>query len=286
MSDEATTKRKDEHLDVVLDQAVGSDRRTGLAGYRLEYDALPEVDLEAVDLSVQLLGRQLRAPLLVGAMTGGTDRARTYNRRLARAKCVVPSESLQTDGFSGDEVVDRILEAHAFALATPYRAATHNKGIMNGVDAVVVATGNDWRAVEAGAHSFAVREGRYTSLSQWEKNGEADLVGTLEMPMAVGTVGGATRVHPTAKAALKILGVESAGELAEVIVAVGLAQNLAALRALASEGIQRGHMALHARQVAIAAGAVGSEVDVLAQRMVQERSIRIDRASDLLEDLR
>ena len=150
---------------------------------------------------------------------------------------------------------DGIIAAWAFAAADPYRAATHNKGIMNGVDAVVIATGNDWRAVEAGAHAYAARSGRYTSLSTWGKDAQGNLVGTLEMPMAVGIVGGATRVHPAARAALKLMGVNTAAELAEIIVSVGLAQNLAALRALATEGIQRGHMGLHARQVAIAAGA-------------------------------
>jgi hydroxymethylglutaryl-CoA reductase len=156
---------------------------------------------------------------------------------------------------------------------------------MNGVDAVVVATGNDWRAVEAGAHAYAARSGSYTSLSHWGKNAQDDLVGTLEMPMAVGLVGGATRVHPSAKVALKILGIKTATELAEVIVAVGLAQNLAALRALATEGIQHGHMALHARQVAIAAGAVGTQIERIAQRMVEESVIRIDRATAFLEEL-
>ena len=153
---------------------------------------------------------------------------------------------------------------------------------MNGVDAVVIATGNDWRAIEAGAHAYAARNGGYTSLSQWEKTPEGDLVGTLEMPMAVGIVGGATRVHPLPQVALKILGVKSSRELAEIIVAVGLAQNLAAIRALATEGIQRGHMSLHARQVAIAAGATGDEVERVAAQLVQERTIRLDRAEETL----
>ena len=169
--------------------------------------------------------------------------------------CTIPLEKLAFDNFSAEEVRDGIIAAWAFAAADPYRAATHNKGIMNGVDAVVIATGNDWRAVEAGAHAYAARSGRYTSLSTWGKDEQGNLVGTLEMPMAVGIVGGATRVHPAARAALKLMGVNTAAELAEIIVSVGLAQNLAALRALATEGIQRGHMSLHARQVAIAAGA-------------------------------
>jgi len=188
-------------------------------------------------------------------------------------------------GYTGESVRDGIIEAYAFAASDPYRAATHNKGIMNGVDAVVIATGNDWRAIEAGAHAYAARDGRYTSLSTWGKDDEGNLVGTLEMPMAVGIVGGATKVHPTAQAALKIMKVKSASELAEIIVSVGLAQNLAALRALATEGIQRGHMSLHARQVAIAAGASGEMVEQAAAQMVAEGTVRVDRAEEILREL-
>jgi hydroxymethylglutaryl-CoA reductase len=155
---------------------------------------------------------------------------------------------------------------------------------MNGIDAVVLATGNDWRAVEAGAHAYAARSGRYTSLSTWGADDSGDLVGELELPMAVGIVGGATKVHPGAKAALKLMGVKSAGDLAEIIVSVGLAQNLAALRALATEGIQRGHMGLHARQVALSAGASGEQVDQLAEQLVKENKVRIDRAQEILKD--
>ena len=153
---------------------------------------------------------------------------------------------------------------------------------MNGVDAVVIATGNDWRAIEAGAHAYATRNGIYTSLSTWGKDQHGNLVGTLEMPMAVGIVGGATRVHPTAGAALKLMGVKTANQLAEIIVSVGLAQNLAAIRALATEGIQRGHMGLHARQVAIAAGAEGETIEQLAAQLVSENSVRIDRAQEII----
>ena len=153
---------------------------------------------------------------------------------------------------------------------------------MNGVDAVVIATGNDWRAVEAGAHAYAVKEGRYTSLSHWGQDEQGNLVGTLEMPMAVGTVGGATKVHPTARAVLKLMGIETASQLAEVIVSVGLAQNLAALRALATEGIQRGHMNLHARQVAIAAGAEGPEISRLVDQLIKENKISLDYAEKIL----
>lgn len=224
---------------------------------------------------------------LVEEISGGRVLLRILSnladRRLARAKCVVPAAALAFDDFRGEQVVQGIVEAYALAAADPYRAATHNKGIMNGVDAVVMATGNDWRAIEAGAHAFAARSGRYTSLSQWSQDAAGNLVGVLEMPMAVGIVGGTTRAHPLPKVALKILGVTTARELAEIIVAVGLAQNLAAIRALATEGIQRGHMSLHARQVAIAAGASGEQVQRLADRLVAERNIRLERARELME---
>jgi hydroxymethylglutaryl-CoA reductase len=190
---------------------------------------------------------------------------------------------LAFDDYPAQEVRDGIISAWAFAAADPYRAATHNKGIMNGIDPVVIATGNDWRAIEAGAHAYAARSGYYTSLSTWGQDNIGNLVGSLELPMAVGIVGGATRVHPVAKAALKLMGVNSAAQLAEVIVSVGLAQNLAALRALATEGIQRGHMGLHARQVAIAAGAQGEIIEQLAAQMVAESTVRIDRAKEILE---
>jgi hydroxymethylglutaryl-CoA reductase len=196
-------------------------------------------------------------------------------------------QDLAFGDFPAEKVRDGIIEAWAFAAADPYRAATHNKGIMNGVDAVVIATGNDWRAVEAGAHAYAARSGRYTSLSTWGKDRNGNLVGSLEMPLAVGTVGGATRVHPTAQACLKLIGAGSAvsaTQLAEVIASVGLAQNLAALRALATEGIQRGHMTLHARQVAIAAGAEGEMITRLADRLVAEKIVRLDRAEEILRE--
>jgi len=199
-------------------------------------------------------------------------------KRLARAWTVVAKEEV-----GGEEVVDGIVEAYAFAAADSYRAATHNKGILNGIIAVVLATCNDHRAVEAGAHAYAARSGHYGPLTVWEKNKDGDLVGYIELPMAVGIIGGATRVHPVAKIALKILGVKTARELGEVMAAVGLAQNLAALRALVHEGIQRGHMSLHARNVAIMAGATGDLIDLLVERMVEERKIRLDRAKELIE---
>jgi hydroxymethylglutaryl-CoA reductase len=201
-------------------------------------------------------------------------------KRLARAKAVFASEAL-----GGEEVVDGIVKAYAFAVSDPFRCATHNKGIMNGVSAAVLASGNDTRAIEAGAHAYAARSGHYTSLTTWERTADGDLVGTLEMPMAVGIVGGATASNPIAKLCVKILSIRSAKELAEVIVSVGLAQNLAALRALAAEGIQRGHMSLHARNVAISVGATGNLVDEVAEQMVAERKVRVDRAKELLQKL-
>ena len=224
---------------------------------------------------------------LVEEITGGRVHLRILSnladRRLARAKAVIPPESMAFGEYSGEQVVQGIVEAYAFAAVDPYRATTHNKGIMNGIDAVALACGQDWRAIEAGAHAYAVRDGHYTSLSTWTRDREGNLVGTVELPLAVGTVGGATRVHPGAQVALRILGVESARELAEVMAAVGLAQNLGALRALSTEGIQRGHMTLHARQVAIAAGATGDQVQAVAARLVRERKIRLDRALEILD---
>ncbi len=231
-----------------------------------------------------------RTAPLVERITGGRVRLRILSnladRRLARARCTLPAEALAFESWSGEQVAAGILEACAFAAADPHRAATHNKGILNGVDAVVVATGNDWRAVEAGAHAYAARGGTYTSLSKWERDGQGRLTGFLEMPVAAGIVGGSTRVHPVARVALKILGVLTARELAEVIVSVGLAQNLAALRALATEGIQHGHMRLHARQLAIAAGASGSAADRIAEQLIAEKAIRTDRAEELVKRLR
>jgi len=248
----------------------------------LIYDVRDAMGANAVNTAVERLASR------VESITGGKVLLRILSnladRRLARAWVTIRTEDLAFDDFSGPEVRDGILDAWAFAAADPYRAATHNKGIMNGIDPIVIATGNDWRAIEAGAHAYAAKDGRYTSLSIWGTNSEGDLVGTLEMPMAVGTVGGATRVHPAAQACLRLMGVKSARELAEVMVSVGLAQNLAALRALSTEGIQKGHMSLHARQVAIAAGAKGDQIDKLAERLVADKIIRIDHAQSILEE--
>ena len=227
---------------------------------------------------------------LVEKITGGSVLLRILSNladlRLARALLRLTPEALTTPERSGAEIIEGVLDAYTLAAIDPYRAATHNKGIMNGIDPIIVATGNDWRAVEAGAHAYACRRGRYTSLTHWEKDRTGALVGTIEMPMAVGLVGGATKTHPLAQLALKILDVKSAQELAEIAVAVGLAQNLGALRALATDGIQRGHMALHARNIALAAGAKGDEVDRIAKIMAQEKDVRTDRALTLLKELR
>ena len=218
---------------------------------------------------------------LIESLTGGRVYLRIISnlavKRLARASCVVSKEAI-----GGEDLVDGVVNASAFAAADPYRGATHNKGAMNGIIAVVLATGNDHRAIEAGGHAYAARNGAYTTLSQWEKNSNGDLVGSIELPMAVGLIGGAVKTHPTAKIAMKILAVKSANEFAEVLAAVGLAQNLAALRALSHEGIQRGHMSLHSRNIAVQAGAVGKLIDQVAEQMVKERKVRVDRAKEIL----
>jgi hydroxymethylglutaryl-CoA reductase len=246
----------------------------------LIYDVRDAMGANAINTACERLTPRIEA------LTGGRVHLRILSnladRRLARAECTIPLEELAFGDFPAERVRDGVIEAWAFAAADPYRAATHNKGIMNGVDAVALATGNDWRAVEAGAHAYAARDGVYTSLSTWGCDPEGNLVGFLALPMAVGIVGGAIKVHPTARVALKLMGITTASQLAEVMVSVGLAQNLAALRALATEGIQRGHMSLHARQVAIAAGATGDQIAKLAQQLVAENTVRIDRAKEIL----
>jgi len=247
----------------------------------LIYDVRDAMGANAVNTACERLAPRLET------ITGGRAHLRILSnladRRLARARCTIPVDALSFGDFSGEQVRDGIIAAWAFAAADPYRAATHNKGIMNGVDAVILATGNDWRAIEAGAHAYAARSGRYTSLSTWGQDADGNLAGTLELPLAVGIVGGATKVHPAARAALELMGVSTASELAEIVAAAGLAQNLAALRALATEGIQRGHMSLHARQVAIAAGAKGEQIARVANQLVAEGVVRIDRAQKILK---
>jgi hydroxymethylglutaryl-CoA reductase len=276
---------RDLEVRIIEDSPIG-----GFIVVHLIYDVRDAMGANAVNTACERLAPQ------VEAITGGKVHLRILSnladRRLSRARCTIPVKELAFGGddpagrpYTGETVRDGIIAAYAFAAVDPYRAATHNKGIMNGVDAVVIATGNDWRAIEAGAHAYAARSGKYTSLSTWGQDVDGNLVGTLEMPMAVGIIGGATKVHPAARAALKLMGVKTASELAEIIVAVGLAQNMAALRALATEGIQRGHMTLHARQVAIAAGASGDMIEKLATQMVVEKTVRIDRAEEILKAL-
>lgn len=251
----------------------------------LIYDVRDAMGANAVNTACEKLAPRIEE------ITGGKVHLKILSnladRRIARVRCTIPVSELTMgfESFKGETVRDGIIAAYAFAAADPYRAATHNKGIMNGVDSVVIATGNDWRAIEAGAHAYAARSGKYTSLSTWGKDKVGNLVGTLEMPMAVGIVGGATKVHPAAQAAVKLMGVKTASELAEIIVSVGLAQNMAALRALATEGIQRGHMSLHARQVAIAAGASGELIEKVSAQMVAEKVVRVDRAEEILKEI-
>ncbi|MBN1327976.1 MAG: hydroxymethylglutaryl-CoA reductase, degradative [Candidatus Heimdallarchaeota archaeon] len=201
--------------------------------------------------------------------------------RLARASCVIPKEQL-----GGEDVVDNIIAAAAFAESDPYRAATHNKGVMNGISAVILATANDTRAIEAGAHAFAARNGHYGSLTKWDKNGNGDLVGFIEIPLAVGIIGGATKTNPIAQIALKIMRIESASELAQVAVVVGLAQNLGALRALATTGIIKGHMKLHSKNIAVAAGAEDDEIELIAQKMIDENNVKYSRAVEILAEIK
>jgi hydroxymethylglutaryl-CoA reductase len=249
----------------------------------LHYDCRDAMGANAVNTTLEKLAPRIEQ------ITGGRVNLRILSnladQRKARAEGMIPAAELATETLSGAAVVKAIVEAGVFAEVDPYRAATHNKGIMNGIDPVVIATGNDWRAIEAGAHSYAARDGRYTSLTHWWQDDDGNLRGRIELPMAVGIVGGATRVHPAARVALKILGIQTARQLAEVIAAVGLAQNLGAIRALATEGIQRGHMSLHARQIAVSAGATGDLVARIVQTMIEEGNIRLERAQQLVKEL-
>lgn len=221
---------------------------------------------------------------LVEELTGGKVRLRIISnladKRLAGARAV-----FDKDAMGGSEAVEAFLEGYRFATLDPYRAATHNKGIMNGIDAVLIATGNDFRAVEAGAHSYAARDEKYRPLTKYWKDEDGNLVGEIELPLAIGVVGGASSLHRKAQICRKILGVKSARELAEVIASVGLAQNFAALLALSTVGIQKGHMELHAQNIAVMAGAKGEQIDVIAKRMIEEGKIRLDRAKELMKEI-
>lgn len=269
---------RDIELRIINDTSVGQ-----MLIIHLLYDTRDAMGANAINTAVEYLATD------VERLTDGRVHLKILSnlsdRRKAKAEGVIPAGSLARDGMTGSEVVSAIVEASVFAEVDPYRATTHNKGVMNGIDAVVIATGNDWRAVEAGAHAYVARGGSYTSMTRWRKTPEGDLHGTIEIPLAVGIVGGATRVHPSAQLALRILDVGSAQELAEVMVAVGLAQNLAAIRALATEGIQKGHMRMHARQMALAAGADPATVPVVVERLIAEGQIRLERAKQLVQEL-
>ncbi|MBI1280180.1 MAG: hydroxymethylglutaryl-CoA reductase, degradative [Anaerolineaceae bacterium] len=249
----------------------------------LLYDTRDAMGANAINTAVEHLAPQ------VESLTSGRVNLRILSnltdQRKARAEGMIPAQELASDSLSGEEAVRSIVEAGVFAEVDPYRATTHNKGIMNGIDAIVIATGNDWRAIESGAHAYAARNGQYTSLSKWWQDSDGNLRGSIELPLALGTVGGATKVHPAAGLALKILGTQSARELSEIAASVGLAQNLAAIKALATEGIQRGHMRMHARQLAVAAGASGDLVGRVVQMMVKEGNIRLERAKTLVLEL-
>ena len=224
------------------------------------------------------------APVLAD-LADGTSRLRILTN-LADRRLVTAQATFDAKTIGGDSVIDAFLESYALAVVDPYRAATHNKGIMNGIDAVIIATGNDARAIEAGAHAYASRNGCYTSLTSYEQDEEGNLVGTIEMPMAVGIVGGAANMHPKARLCRRVLGVSSASELAMVAASVGLAQNFAAVLALSTVGIQKGHMSLHAKNIAVMAGAVGPEIDALAEKLVIEGKVKLDRAKVLLDEMR
>ena len=261
-------------LDVkVLDTIQGSMVVTGL-----HVDCRDAMGANAVNTMCEAV-----APY-IEEITGGKVYLRILSnlavKRISRSRAVFDKSAL-----GGEQVVDEIISAYAFAKADPFRCATHNKGIMNGITAVALATGQDTRAIEAGAHVYAQRNGVYSSLTIWEKDDKGDLVGTIEMPLAVGLVGGATATNPIAKICVKILGVKTSSELSQIIASVGLAQNLAALRALSQEGIQKGHMKLHARNVAISAGAKGEEIDLITKKIVSEKKVRFDRAKELLDEL-
>jgi hydroxymethylglutaryl-CoA reductase len=268
-------------------RVIPSPRGTMLVVHLL-VDARDAAGMNAVNTMCEALAPDL------GRLAGGRSLLRIISNlaiyRLARASATFRANLLATDSMKGADVVEAILDAYTLAAVDPFRCATHNKGIMNGLSAVVVATGNDFRAIESGAHTYAAfqaKEGAVVKpLTTYEKDRNGNLVGSIEVPLAVGLIGGATAVHPTAKANVKLLGIKGAAELAQVLASVGLAQNFAALRALATEGIQRGHMELHARNIAATAGARPDEVDRVVARLVSERRIRIDRAKEIIDELR
>ncbi|MHA1212210.1 MAG: hydroxymethylglutaryl-CoA reductase, degradative [Candidatus Heimdallarchaeota archaeon] len=256
------------------------DTRVGIMVIcELLVDCLDAMGANAVSAMAELV-----APF-IEELTGGRALLKILSNladlRLARASCIIAKENL-----GGETVVDNIVAAAAFAEVDPYRAATHNKGVMNGISAVILATANDTRAIEAGAHAYAVKNGHYGSLTKWMKNHNGDLVGSIEVPMAVGIIGGVTKTNPVARIALKILRIESASELAQVAATVGLAQNLGALRALATTGITKGHMKLHSKNIAVAAGATGVDIDTIAHQMIDENNVKFSRAKEILDEIK
>jgi hydroxymethylglutaryl-CoA reductase len=269
---------RDIEVRIFRDTAVGH-----MLVVHLLFDTRDAMGANAVNTAVEQLSP------FIEEITGGRVNLRILSNltdhRKAYVEGVISASELARDGITGGNAVKSIVEAAIFAEIDPYRATTHNKGIMNGIDAVVIATGNDWRAVEAGVHAYAARGGSYSSLSKWWQDEDGNLRGSMELPLAVGTVGGATRVHPTAGVAMKILGNPSSRELSEVMAAVGLAQNLGAIRALATEGIQDGHMRMHARQIAVAAGASNEDVLEVAKRLIAEKNIRLQRAEEIVAEL-
>lgn len=248
----------------------------------LHYDCRDAMGANAINTTLEYLAPR------IGELTGGRPLLRILSNladhRTVTATCVVQKAQLETPTIDGATVAQRIVEANAFAIVDPYRATTHNKGIMNGIDPVCIATGNDWRAIEAGAHAYAARSGQYRALTDWHIDNNGDLYGEITLPAAIGIIGGATKVHPMAKVALKILNIESASELAQLIASVGLAQNLGAIKALSTVGIQSGHMKLHARQVAIAAGAAGKQIQMVADQLVGEKNITVQRATEIVNN--
>jgi hydroxymethylglutaryl-CoA reductase len=254
----------------------------------IHVDCRDAMGANAVNTMAELLAPELET------ITKGRSLLRILSnlatQRLARVTATFTPEEMSNTGDRNDglSIIEGVLEAHHFAMADPYRAATHNKGVMNGISAVAVACGQDWRAVEAGCHAYvAYNQGRYGSITHWEKDAEGNLVGTIETPMAVGIVGGASKVHPVARTNLEILGVESAQELASIMAAAGLAQNLGALRALATSGIQKGHMRLHAKNMAVSAGAIGDEIERVAQQLISEDGPKTQtRVAEILEEMR
>ncbi|APS00318.1 hydroxymethylglutaryl-CoA reductase, degradative [Pajaroellobacter abortibovis] len=259
------------------------DPQEGIIVVHLVMDCLNAMGANLVNTAAEAVAERLAE--IAHGRVGLRILSNLCDQRCVRVRCRIPSAAMAVEGKTGDEVVEAIVKASRFAELDPYRAATHNKGVMNGIDAVVIATGNDWRAVEAGAHAFAARHGKYAPLSRWIREG-GELVGFLELPLAVGTTGGTLRVHPIARLSLEMLGIQSASELAGIAASVGLASNLAALRALATDGIQRGHMGFHARAVAVAAGAVEKEVEQVAAEIVKRHTITLAEAQQVLSSLR